>query len=217
MTWSDAYRYARSHRFAAVALSVAAVAVLSAVLGGVKVPVPSIGDGGVTTGVPFRRELPLLSAVFLVAVLGGEMRDHEQSGGTRLQRVRVLGLAAVASGACAVSFLLESVAVGPAMGAVFVRSLLIWLGLAVLSQRLLGLHLSWVLPVASAFPLVWMGNGPWDWTAAPVADARSWAVTGAALLLGALATAATPWRTRALRVRVFRRHRGAGPRGPRRR
>ncbi|MFB9513962.1 hypothetical protein [Streptomyces purpureus] len=99
---------------------------------------------------------------------------------------------------CALSFGAEALAVGPEHGLVFVRSVLIWLGLALLSIRLLGQQLGWVIPMASAFLLVWYPLHWWDWTANPAGDPASWIVATVALAMGIAATAATPWRRRAL-------------------
>ncbi|MFE7424958.1 hypothetical protein ACF1FX_08525 [Streptomyces sp. NPDC014646] len=97
------------------------------------------------------------------------------------------------------SFLAEAFAAGPVMGIVFIRSMLVWLGLSLLSLRLFGQQLTWVLPLASAFPLVWFSdNAWWDWTAAPATDHVGWITAGLALIAGTAAMAVTPWRRRTL-------------------
>ncbi|MFI5942536.1 hypothetical protein [Streptomyces uncialis] len=194
MTGSDLLRYARVHRGAAVLAAAAAVALLSALFGGTHIALPSIGSGGVTTGVPFRHELPLLSAVFLTAALDGTMSAHNEMGASAMHRLRLLYCTGLTLAACAVSFSTEALAVGPGAGAVFVRSLLIWLGLALLSVRLLGHQLGWVVPLASAFFLIWYPHSWWDWTSSPATDPFSWTVAATALSVGVAATAATPWR-----------------------
>ncbi|MFF1781928.1 hypothetical protein [Streptomyces virginiae] len=197
MTGSDLLRYARAHRGVAVLSATAAVALLSAFFGGTHIALPSIGSGGVTTGVPFRHELPLLSAVFLTAALDGSMSAHDEIGGSAMHRFRLHYCVALTLTACALSFTTEALAVSTEAGIVFIRSLLIWLGLALLSVRLLGHQLGWIIPLASAFFLIWYPLNWWDWTSRSATDFFSWAVAVLALFLGAAATAATPWRRRA--------------------
>lgn len=202
MLLSDLLRYARVHKVGEVLAGVVAVALVSAVLGGIRLPLPSLGATGVATGVPFRRELPLLTAVFLAATLSGPMRDHEAAAGPRLSRVRAVTLTTLTAFTCAFSLLTETLAAGAELGLVFVRSLLIWLGLAFLSHRLLGPRLAWAIPLASAFPLVWLSHNRWDWTTASVADPLAWGMTALSLLAGTAAIATTPWRWRAARHRA---------------
>jgi hypothetical protein len=158
---------------------------------------PSIGSGGITTGVPFRQELPLLTAVFLAAALDGPMSAHDAMGASAMHRVRAAYCTALTLVACVFSFSTEALAVGPEAGVVFIRSLLIWLGLALLSVRLLGHQLGWIIPLASAFFPIWYPHNWWDWTKNPAADLFSWAAAAIALSVGVAATAATPWRRKA--------------------
>ncbi|MEU4181018.1 hypothetical protein [Streptomyces sp. NPDC026589] len=172
------------------------VVVLSAFFGGTNIAVPSIGSGGVTTGVPFRRELPLLSAVFLSAALSGTMAKHEEMGASAMHRLRLKYCISLMLAVCSFSFGIEAFAVGVEAGVVFVRSILIWFGLALLSVRLLGPQLSWPLPLASALVLIWYPQEWWDWTANPATDLVSWTAAAVALAAGATASAATSWRTK---------------------
>lgn len=194
MTGSDLLRYARVHRGVSVLASTAAIALLSAFFGGTHIALPSIGSGGITTGVPFRHELPLLSAVFLTAALDGAMSAHDEMGASAMHRFRLKYCIGLTLTACALSFITEALAVSTGAGVVFIRSLLIWLGLALLSVRLLGHQLGWIIPLASAFFLIWYPHDWWDWTSNSASDSFSWAVAVLALSLGVAATAATPWR-----------------------
>ncbi|WP_237773442.1 hypothetical protein [Streptomyces luteocolor] len=209
MPRGEVLRCARVHRVGPVLLGVACVAALSAVLGGVRFPVPSLESGAGTVGVPFRRELPLVSAVFLTALWSGPMSAHEQGAADTFHRLRARLLAWTSLAAAVLSLLTEALTVGWPMGLVFVRSLAIWWGLAMLSLRLLGPHLAWVLPLGSAFPLVWFTGGALDWTSAGPGDARFWALAAASLALGTAGLAWTPWHSHALRHRCRRmsRHR----------
>lgn len=197
MTGSDFLRYARVHRCISVLATTAAIALLSAFFGGTHIALPSIGSGGVTTGVPFRHELPLLSAVFLTAALNGDMSAHDEMGASAMHRFRLKYCIGLTLTACALSFITEALAVSTEAGVIFIRSLLIWLGLALLSVRLLGHQLGWIIPLASAFFLIWYPHNWWDWTSNPATDRFSWAVAVLALSLGVAATAATTWRRKA--------------------
>ncbi|MCX5345834.1 hypothetical protein [Streptomyces atratus] len=194
MNSTDMLRYARVHRGGAILAGTAAVALLSAFFGGTPIALPSIGSGGLTTGVPYRQELPLLSAVFLTAALDGAMSAHDEIGASTMHRFRGAYCTALTLTACAFSFGAEALAVGPESGVVFVRSVLLWLGLALLSVRLLGQQLGWAIPLASALFVIWYPLNWWDWTANPATDLFSWAVAAVALTIGVAATAATPWR-----------------------
>lgn len=196
MYGSDLLRYARVHRAGSILAGITAVALLSAFFGGARIALPSIGNTSLSTGVPYRHELPLLSAVFLTAAFGGAMSAHEETGARTMHRLRNVYCVALTLATCALSFCTEALAVGPEHGVVFVRSVLIWLGFALLSIRLLGQQLGWVIPMASAFFLIWYPLNWWDWTATPATDLVSWAVAVIALAIGTAATAVTPWRRR---------------------
>ncbi|MGW7272306.1 hypothetical protein ACWGH5_17465 [Streptomyces sp. NPDC054864] len=191
---ADLLRYARVHRGAAVLTGTTVVALVSALFGGTTIAFPSIGSGGVTTGVPYRQELPLLSAVFLSAALDGAMSAHDAMGASTMHRLRVAYCVAITATVCAFSFGAEAFVNGLGSGTVFVRSTLIWLGLALLSARVLGQQLGWVIPLTSVLFLVWFPHDWWDWTANPPGDLFGWAAAAIALGLGVTATAATPWR-----------------------
>lgn len=194
MTGPDLLRYAKVHRGRTVLIGTAVVALLSAFFGGTNIALPSIGSGGVTTGVPYRQDLPLLTAVFLSAALDGAMSAHDAMGASTMHRFRIVYCTALTLTVCLFSFGTEALADGPQSATVFVRSVLIWLGLALLSVRLLGQQLSWVIPLTSVLFLVWYPGNWWDWTANPATDLFSWAITVIALTVGVTAIAATPWR-----------------------
>ncbi|MFJ2788429.1 hypothetical protein ACIQCR_27435 [Streptomyces sp. NPDC093249] len=196
MYGSDLLRYARVHRAAPILAGAAAVALLSAFFGGDRIALPSIGSASLSTGVPYRQELPLLSAVFLTAAFGGAMSAHEETGARTMHRLRNAYCVALTATVCAFSFMTETLAVGPGQGTVFVRSVLIWLGLALLSVRLLGPQLGWVIPLASSLLLIWYPLNWWDWTAQPAGDLVSWGGAALALTIGVGAVSVTSWRRR---------------------
>ncbi|MFT9667138.1 hypothetical protein ACMZ5F_00645 [Streptomyces rhizosphaericola] len=196
MSKSDFLRYARVHHAAAILAGTGAVVVLSAFFGGVHIGLPSIGSGGVTTGVPFRRELPLMSGVFLAAALKSAMSTHEEMGTQAMHRYRHLYCIGLTVTVCVFSFAVEALSVDAEAGVVFARSLLIWYGLALLSSKLLGDQLGWAVPLASAFPLIWYPQQWWDWTFTSAGDPFSWAFAAFTLSVGAGVNAATAWRRR---------------------
>ncbi|MGW1198533.1 hypothetical protein ACWD4B_22240 [Streptomyces sp. NPDC002536] len=94
---------------------------------------------------------------------------------------------------------------GLGMAVVLSRALIIWLGLALLSGRLFGRKLSWILPVATVFPLTYLNQDDlgrprwWDWTGQTPSSSACWAIAAIGTLLGVMAFYLTPWRTRAVR------------------
>ncbi|MFD8581817.1 hypothetical protein ACFV2A_02895 [Streptomyces californicus] len=122
------------------------------------------------------------------------MSTHEEMGASAMYRYRRNYCMVLTLTVCVFSFGVEALAVDGEAGVVFVRSLLIWFGLALLSVRLLGIQLSWALPLASTFLLIWYPQEWWDWTSNSFTDLFSWTITAIALALGMAATTATPWR-----------------------
>ncbi|MFK3735990.1 hypothetical protein ACI2LJ_37605 [Streptomyces sp. NPDC088090] len=201
MRVTDLLQYARVHRAMAVLAGVTVVAVLSALFGGTRIAVPSFGGAGYSTGIPFRRELPMLSAVFLTAALGGGMATHEELATPRVHRARTGFLAILVFIACGISFVVESLAVGHEGGIVYVRSMLIWFGIALTSIRVFGNQLGWIMPLGSVLPLVWFAPAWWDWTASGSGDPFSWLIVGLSMGVGVTAVAASSWRLQAFRVK----------------
>ncbi|MFJ4949610.1 hypothetical protein [Streptomyces sp. NPDC088760] len=204
MDYSDLIRYARAHRFLPIFAGILVVSLTSAVLGGVTVSLPSLGAGS-ANGIPFRKELPLLSGVFLAASLGGGMSEQERVAGHRFRRTRCLAFISLSVISCGFSFVLETLAVDVPSGVVFVRSIITWLGLGVVSGQLGGARLIWALPVASVFPLVWFNSGDWDWTMRPAADVQAWIIATVPVMLGSLLLYVTRWRWSRL-ARGAKRH-----------
>jgi hypothetical protein len=141
--------------------------------------------------------MPLFTAVFAASIIGGPLWGVEKMASDRLYRFRLWTFYAVLFMACVFSFTAESVAAGADDGVIFVRSVLIWSGLSVLSGRLFGPQQSWILPLMSAFPLVWLSDESWwDWTAACVFDGTSWLFAVSSLAIGTFSLWLTPWRVR---------------------
>lgn len=96
----------------------------------------------------------------------------------------------------------EYAATGPEAAIRYIRSMLAWMGLALLSGRLLGWAMAWLIPVASIFPLVYYGDRQWwDWTTSPAYAFATWFASLGCLLVGVVAFEATPWLRQAIRRR----------------
>lgn len=77
------------------------------------------------------------------------------------------------------------------------RNLLLWTGIALISGRIFGRALSWILPAAAIFPLEWFGNvaptAAWAYPLLPPDVAAAWVVSAALLLLGLCGIRLTRW------------------------
>ncbi|MCI3928151.1 hypothetical protein [Streptomyces sp. AN091965] len=61
--------------------------------------------------------------------------------------------------------------------------------------------LTWVLPLTSAFPIIWFTGSAWDWTDAAASHPGFWALAAGSIALGSAGLAWTPWRRYASRCR----------------
>jgi hypothetical protein len=135
------------------------------------------------------------------------MGDLEAVAAGPLQRMRALHLTACATLSGVAIGVLEGRHGGAAAGVVAVRALAVWLGLAVLSGLCMGWALSWILPLATVFPLSYLSGSTepqwWDWSRAAPGDpaANLMAVTAVVLVLVGLLSTPWRWRRRSLRRR----------------
>ncbi|MFJ3220358.1 hypothetical protein ACIPLC_31110 [Kitasatospora sp. NPDC086801] len=205
------WRYLRLHRLEVVCLGLLATCTTSAVVGSLVAVLPSGGPSG-TVSIPLRSYLPLTSAVIAVSSRHSAMADMEAAGSHWLKRSELLHTAAVAALVVVLTGVTELFVSTPEVAVVLSRAAVIWVGLAVLSGRLFGWLLSWILPVITLFPLTYLaedengGDRWWDWTQQEATSWPCWALAGVSMLIAACAMAATSWRTAALagRVRGFR-------------
>ncbi|MBO0652864.1 hypothetical protein J1792_08705 [Streptomyces triculaminicus] len=99
--------------------------------------------------------------------------------------------------------------VGPDPTITACRSLTIWFGLALLSGRIWGRWLSWILPAATLFPLTYLNvdtNGDarwWDWTGQPASHAPCWGIAALSAFIGLASFFLTPWHWKKLRTKKF--------------
>lgn len=190
----------RGHRIVTCIVAGMIIAGISAAIGGYMIPIPSFDDGVTTQGVPFRNEIPLLMAVLTSSLIGGPLEEMELLAGNHLWRLRWQVIVLVLLLFSGVTCVTETIAVDLDSGVVFVRSLLLWAGMAFASGRLFGVNLSWILPLISTFPVVWFSNASWwDWTTSPAQDPFAWTSATVAVLGGIAALWLTPWRVRSIR------------------
>ncbi|MFG2695213.1 hypothetical protein [Kitasatospora sp. NPDC048407] len=149
----------------------------------------------------------VLAAVWAALVAGSPhsgMDSWEAVGGFRMRRAERVQLLAAGAVALGLAGGVEAIVSGPASAVMVGRAVLIWCGLAVLSGRLFGRRQVWVLPLATFFPLTYLGwdaSGAVRWWNWPWADPRSaacWVLAAGSLAVGAAAWWLTPWRWRAL-------------------
>ncbi|GAA2809475.1 hypothetical protein GCM10010441_37560 [Kitasatospora paracochleata] len=195
--WRTIARFARAHDVRGVLVAFALIAVCDAIFGSTVLQLPYTGG---EAGVPFRRELPLAFASVAAASLSSPMRRFEETAAAAFRAAQHAWLGGVVTSAAVVLTVEELIISPPATAVILLRALLVWTGIALLSGRVFGWRLSFILPMASVFPLTyWQYDGQgrnrwWDWTHQPPMSLGCWAIAGAALAAGSLAVAVTPWR-----------------------
>ncbi|MFD4634613.1 hypothetical protein ACFVYR_28090 [Streptomyces sp. NPDC058284] len=145
--------------------------------------------------VPVAEVVPLAHAVILATTLFSPMADLEQTSAQPMIRHRslyLLALLALALGLSALPLL------AGATGEVFAsaaRNVIGYLGLAMLSARLFGSGLAWLLPLAVFGPTLLLGVAsdntpePWAWSLHPASSTSAATVAAALWLTGACASA----------------------------
>lgn len=176
----------------------------TASVGILEASVPTASEEGAST-LPLWRVLAMGVAVLPAIGLHSHLFRLEEVG-TDIQRCverrYTIGLAL----ACASSYvLLASLSLQPSLLAVVSRSLAGWLGIALISGRLLGWRLAWILPLAILFIMAYWGGTStpgryvwWDFTARPYNDLASLLLTACLFGGGLIAYWATPWRRKYL-------------------
>lgn len=146
--------------------------------------------------VPVAEIVPLAHAVILATTLFSPMADLEQTSAQPMTRHRALYLVvllALALGLTALPL------VAGATSEVFVsaaRNVIGYLGLAMLSARLFGSGLAWLLPLAMFGPTLLLGVGsdntpePWAWSLHPSTHTPAMITAVLLWVVGALASAA---------------------------
>ncbi|MCY0951889.1 hypothetical protein [Streptomyces sp. H27-S2] len=199
--------FLRAHGIPAMAVAFLVVLALNAFFGAALLAIPS-AEG--VRQVPFRREVPVIHASLVAGGLHSLMHTFEESPSSTLRRMQLRYLATATAFALLLVGVCEVVLRDAGAGLQASRSLLAWLALAVVSGRVLGWRLAWVLPVSTIFPLVYYGHGGaghvywWDWTSRPAADPWSWALTLVLVIAAPAVLRVTPWRIHSARRAVSR-------------
>lgn len=193
----------RTHRIWAVAVTQLGVAVVCAVWGGLEMSVPADTPQG-SVNVALWVFLPVVAAIAIAIGMTGDMASFEERAARCLLGVEFGYLGA---GLAVTALVLGVAAYLGGVGDVvpeLLRNLVLWLGLALLSGRILGRSLAWVAPLTVVVPLDYFGydarTQPHGW-AIPLREFDAVTATVAVLVLGfgLGATALTRWHGYAVR------------------
>ncbi|AXG81223.1 hypothetical protein [Streptomyces paludis] len=202
-------RYLRLHRPYILMGGLAALAACQAVFGSQAVAVP-VAAAAADSTVHLRMLLAVASAALAVGSLHSGMQSLEAAATDRLRRFRARHLMAVTALAVLLSGGIELVSGTAESATTLVRAQLVWTGLAILSGRLFGWLLAWILPLATVFPLTYLGwdtmNQPrwWNLLWQDAASPACWVLAISSLILGAGSFLCTPWRRYAYGKRLTR-------------
>ncbi len=196
-TWavSPVRQFASARRaWCALALAVL-LGALSAWIGLLELPVPAVAASGST--IPVWQLLGV--AVGAAPVLGLHSLARDQEARTDVHRQTehryLAGLATACFGA---HLALAALTLPAASTGVLARALLGWLGVALVSGRVLGWQAGWVLPAVVMSVLSFWGpaggHGWWEFNARPLHDVPSLLLAILLLATGLAARALTPWR-----------------------
>ncbi|MFI1205690.1 hypothetical protein ACH4VR_40785 [Streptomyces sp. NPDC020883] len=198
--------YARSHYAFALTIGLLVLTVCNIAFGSQALELP-FQYGNPAAGIPMRRELPIAFAALAAGSLHSKMTQFEFTATRVLRQYETQHLLAVFVTTTLLVGGTELAIEGVGKAIVLTRALWIWLGLALLSGRLFGRLLSWILPVATIFPLTYLGQDElgrdrwWEWTSQPASSAACWSITVAVTVTGLAAFYLTPWHWHSLRVR----------------
>jgi hypothetical protein len=193
----DIRRYLQSHHLTTLIVGFVLLSVCELVLGSLDVLLPAA-----SSSIAFRRLLPIGFAVLVVGSVDSTMSLIEDAATSRLRHYEVGQVAVTTLVAALLLGLISDVTDSSAVAAILIRALLIWTSLAVVSARLFGPRLSWILPVATIFPLTYFGfsiSGQptwWNWTSHPISYLPCWYVAIVAFSAALAAWWLTPWRVR---------------------
>ncbi|ATW51675.1 hypothetical protein ACWGJT_27845 [Streptomyces xantholiticus] len=187
-----ALAYARSRGLPRAAAIGAVIASATALLAQQRVAVPEFRHL-VDFSVPVAEVAPVAYAVVLGTTLFSPMGDLEQTAAQPMRRHRAVHLSVLLGLAVALSALpLLGGATGAVLGA-SVRNVVGHLGLAMISARLFGSGLSWLLPLGMLGPTLLLGvrfdntPEPWAWSLHPASGTSAAAVAVSLWVLGAMA------------------------------
>ncbi|MFI7147316.1 hypothetical protein ACIBO2_20565 [Nonomuraea sp. NPDC050022] len=161
-----------------------------------------------TVALPYSEFLTIVIAALVAGSLDGPLRTFESMASKRFFYLQCRRLVAT-SGIVILAIFTTAAVTQPASSALdSAKAFVIWLGLALLSGRLMGMSLSWVIPSLSIFPLTFLGYETsetpfwWNWATPGQTDPLTWILVVVALVIGAASYHLTPWRIASIRRRL---------------
>ncbi|AEB42410.1 hypothetical protein [Micromonospora maris] len=195
-----AIRFAAARNGLVALLLSVVLGLTTAWIGANAVYVPASTPTGETL-MPLWKPLSMCAAVIPVLGLHSSLEDLDVVATSRLRRMENLYLATI-SGVGAMVFVgLAAVALPADQLLPMIRSLPTWFGLALLSGRVAGWRLAWVLPLTAGTMLIYLASGDriewWDITE-PTGSWGAYGLSVVCLLVGLCAHWLTAWRRRSL-------------------
>lgn len=193
--------YARAHHVLGYAIGLAVLGLVDVLVGSRQIALPMSG-----ASIAFVREIPSAYAALAVGTFATAMADFERSAAQRAARVRLAHLALAIVATTVVQGVVELAAESSGSAIIAMRSVLIWQGLALISARLMGETLCWVLPLASILPLTYFqqasdgSNRWWAWPSQSSTSLACWLLAAASLTIGISAFQSDLWNTPRLRI-----------------
>ncbi len=194
--------YLRAHAIRSSAALFALALLADVTLGTRPVAFPSIRPGG-SSSFPLEHEVALVIAVLVGQSFSSRMGSFEEAGAIGFQHYRTRHLLAACLLALAASAAIFGIA-GHAPAAQHLRAMLGDVGIALVSGRLFGWGLSWILPACSVFPMTYLAQDtaghhlPWDWAGRSPYDPQCWGIAVLVSMIGVVSF----FRDRRFRVRT---------------
>lgn len=190
--------FARARKLPGIALLSVILILLMVLARSMSIHLPA-ADGEALT-VPLRFMIPLLLAVITCGCVHGRLGVLDGMYYHSQEKPQILLLGGVTLITAALMGILQAVALEPAEAFLVVRNYLGFLGIGLVSGRLIGWQFCWALPLLSLFPLTYFPRNAdgdlnwWVFIVAPPGDLTSWIVVVFLLISGAIAVALSPWR-----------------------
>jgi hypothetical protein len=203
-------RFIKTHHPYGVIGGLLALSLLVLVMGSKTITLPAANTGGFKE-LAYHSLAPLGAAALAGGCLASGMAIQERAGARNLSRAKNRYLLAISALTLALVGGTAAVTISALAAVAHTRALLIWYGLALLSARLFRPDQAWILPLATLFPLQFLGQDRldkpywWNWLDQTTASTPTWTIAGVAVAMGAAAVVATPWRLHTLTRYLHRR------------
>jgi hypothetical protein len=192
------YLYARVHHIHVAVFTLGVINILYFFIGSQVLVLPT---GSVAGTIEISVKTLLLVILSSVIVIGtsSALSSIEMIASAEFQRIRSFHLLiAIALGALP-NIAIELLSSSSQFAIEHVRSLIIWLGLAMISGYIFGLPLAWILPLMSVFPLTYFGFDDlgephwWTWIMQSESSLLAWSLAVAIGVMGLAAQMMRPW------------------------